>query len=101
VGSAPRRDRAPSPAGPSPAAADPEHAGTDPTRRRLSDHLLGPVADILELGGDAAVALATTAGSAVVAVMRSPYVPALRTHASGGKVAVRPLRLVRPAWDPL
>lgn len=100
MGSAPRRDRGPSSPGPS--AADPAHADTDPTRRRLIDHLLGPVADILELGGDAAVALATTAGSAVVAVVRSPHVPALQTPASGdGKVAVRSLRLVRPTRDPL
>lgn len=99
MGSAPGPDRTAFAAGPSLASADPKQAGTDPTRRRVVDHLLGPVADILDLGGDAVVALSTTVGAALSAALSNPPPTEPSSLLAGGKVAVRSLRLVSPTGD--
>lgn len=45
---------------------------TDLTRHRVADHLLGPPADLLDLGADAATAVATMSATAFTAVLVTP-----------------------------
>lgn len=77
--------------------------GADPAGRRMIDHLLGPVADMLDLSADAAAAVAITAvtglGAALGERHSSEY--GLEFVSRRESPAVRPALAANPERSPL